>query len=45
VIARKLSFGSHSLAGANTLDTLALQPHRAPDMGTILFDEPAITTG
>ena len=70
VIARKLSFGSQSPAGAHTrevimtvlgtlqmrthdpwailrhaLDTLALQPHRAPDIGTILFDEPALMTG
>jgi hypothetical protein len=70
VIARKLSFGSQSPAGAHTrevimtvlgtlqmrthdpwavlrhaLDTLALQPHRAPDIGTILFDEPALMDG
>jgi transposase len=70
VIARKLSFGSQSQAGAHTrevimtvlgtlhmrthdpwtvlrhaLDTLALQPHRAPDIGTILFDEPAPMAG
>jgi hypothetical protein len=29
----------------HALDPLALQPHRAPDIGTILYDEPAPMAG
>lgn len=70
VIARKISFGSQSLRGAGTretlmtvlgtlnlrtadpvavlrhaLDTIAAHPERAPDAGSILFDEPAPLAG